>query len=135
MRLILIALGLGVISVSSWLRYMSLRAREWPAARGRIIRSVLAPDAHDADASAEIAYEFVVGARQYRSTRLAYGLLPHDADSKAQRVAQFPVGREVAVYYDPRDPRRSVLWRDEPSRWHWGVAIGGAFVLCGALVP
>jgi Protein of unknown function (DUF3592) len=135
LRIVFIVLGSGAVAASAWLRAMNTRAQNWPSTRGRILRSALRSDPHDAGSRVEVEYEFSVQGRKYKSSNLAYAAMPDDAGSKERLVAQYPVGAEVDVFHDAKDPKTSVLLRPRSSSWYWLAATGAAFVLIGVAVP
>ena len=62
----------------------------------------------------QIAYEYVVDGRTYRSEHVAFGkvfwsLAPRRA---AAKVARYPAGAQVTVYFNPQRPEEAVLERD-----------------------
>lgn len=78
---------------------------------------------------AEIAYEYRVGGRSYRGTRVSIGedLGDHDVEG---RLARYPVGREVTVHYDPARPQDALLENDAPEGvWRTMAIFIGVLVL------
>lgn len=81
---------------------------------------------------AQVVYKYTVNGIQYRSDRVFFG---QDAStskvSAKRRVAEYAPGNQVKVYYDPENPKVSVL---EPGI-HLGVflllAFGIAFTCSG----
>jgi hypothetical protein len=61
----------------------------------------------------EILYAFTVDGMQYTGVRRTlFAMNSADPDSPAKVVARYPVGHPVIVYYDPRNPRESILIRE-----------------------
>jgi hypothetical protein len=50
-----------------------------------------------------------VGGTWFESRRVSFSARPV---SRERRLRDYPVGRKVAVFYDPGDPARAVLERD-----------------------
>jgi hypothetical protein len=134
-RIAILVLGSGAVVFSAWLRAMHIRSRSWPSVRGRIIRSALQADPHDAGSSLEIEYEFSVRGRTLTSCNLAYAVMRDDARARERLVAQYPVGTEVDVFYNPENPKSSVLLRPQSSGWYWLAGVGLVFVLIGVAAP
>lgn len=87
------------------------RALRWPAAAGRILTAdVRHRRGRRGGYLPEVAYEYVVGDQTATGSRLTFGgrtLLSERGARTALRGAE--PGVEVTVYYDPRQPHRSVL--------------------------
>jgi len=56
-----------------------------------------------------IRYEYEVAGRKYTADRITYGKVARTGGWAATMLARYPVGEEVTVYYDPRDPKSAVL--------------------------
>ena len=74
-------------------------------------------------------YTYEVDGQTYSNDRIWSGLNPQEelpsAEIAGQALAEFPVGSEVIVYYDPDDPQDSVL-RAEPGVGWMLIGLGGA---------
>lgn len=125
LSLLLGATGLFLIVVSVWLRWQSARVGEWPQTEGVILASALVADPHDAGSSFQLQYSYQVGGVSYTSERLTFNPTSDSVDAKAARLAAYPVGRQVTVYYDPARPERAVLEREPSAGWLAAVATGG----------
>ena len=88
----------------------------------------------------EIAYRYEVDGQLYRSTRYSFGSGDTVARArnkeKAHLIARqrFPVGKEIRVFYDPEEPKQSVL----AGGLNWGtfvpLVLGLFFALAGASI-
>jgi Protein of unknown function (DUF3592) len=80
----------------------------------------------------ELLYAFTVDGIEYTgSRRKLFTMQNSDPQSAANVAARYPVGQRVTVYYDPRNPRESILNRE--TALPWGVLITGAGIgLCAA---
>ena len=80
-------------------------SKEWPAVQGKITRSEV--DTYRKDGKTQylpdIAYTYTVEGRNYSSSKVTVGDPPSTSNiSPAKRLqAEYPVGNEVEVYYDP----------------------------------
>ena len=115
--------GLSLGAVAGWFvfrdRRRSRAAQAWPGTAGRILQSrveakTLPGDRPSTRFAPQIAYEYVVDGRTYRSEHIAFGkvfwsLAPQRA---AAKVARYPAGAQVTVYFNPRRPEEAVLERD-----------------------
>jgi hypothetical protein len=71
------------------------------------------PTGEDTIYEAEVTYTYTVDGRPYRSQRIAFGHTSgRDESAIARALERYRQGREVLVYYDPRNPQLAVL---EPS--------------------
>jgi hypothetical protein len=75
-----------------------------------------------------ITYEYEVDGHYYTSNRVHYGFQAMDEQSYAESyVEKYPVDKQVLVYYDPRNPGKSVL---EPSvKWTFLLPFYGLLIL------
>jgi hypothetical protein len=108
--------------------YHGTSSAMWPSVQGRILYSH-ARMARNPEAL--MWYEYTVDGRRYLGSNYRNGGNVSVLGSTAQAVAKrYPVGRNVAVFYNPRDPQDALL---EPGVW-WGnfVAPAMGLVLFGA---
>jgi hypothetical protein len=97
------------------------KAQSWSQTTGRIVKSAIETQRHRFQGEAEtvknvpaVEYEFSVGTTKVRGSRIAIGDDSGGANTEAT-LARYPVGREVAVFYDPDDPANCVLERGGPQ--------------------
>ena len=97
-----------------------LRAERWPTVPGRIL-------AADAELSGTVSargpfgephyvprirYEYEINGRAYRGERIRFGGAGFMSLARArEELREWPVGTEVSVAYDPRDPMNATLER------------------------
>jgi Protein of unknown function (DUF3592) len=124
--------------------YKSLQVRaasDWPSAPGKVVisnsevRDVRVIDASREDGFriekrnfANIVYEYSVRGESLSNNRVS---IDEDRGNFgiAEIIARYPVGHDVAVYYNPQHPREAVLERDTPKGW-WGcLGIGMVIAL------
>jgi uncharacterized pyridoxamine 5'-phosphate oxidase family protein len=116
-------------------------AETWPSRRG-VITTSTASDARNARNifpwwRVEICGTYRDNGEDFCITRIRFGRLEY-ADSRAsalEKVAKYPIGREVDVYYSPQNPKLTVL----VAKSSWGemialVAIVGFFLLLPVLL-
>ena len=127
-----IFLGIGVLCL--YLGAMKAKegweARRWPTAKGRIIVSKVdefrtGRGIRVARLCLDIDYLYMVKGVIYEGHRVNVGWACFGSESSVKRaLKRYPVGKEVEVHYDPRDPSRALL---EPGLdWSvlflWGIA-------------
>jgi hypothetical protein len=104
------------------------QARRWPATTGQVLDVGLRYHrARRGGYLPEVRYRYAVGGQELVGSRLRFGgrtLLSERAAKAALRGAQ--PGAEVAVHYNPQDPREAVL---QP-----GVSIGDVVWLAAGLI-
>jgi hypothetical protein len=103
------------------------QARHWPSTSGVVTESSLYRDATSNATHFTVKYEFTIGDRIVGSTpRLSGGWFWSDKQ-QAAFVRRFAVGQKVEVFYDPRDPKKNCLDREDRSGISalWVIAIGG----------
>lgn len=99
------------------------RARNWPTAPGRIVRSDArnrSPDRSGVGGKInaglqtttfvpEIQYQYSIAGKQYKNDRIGIGWRAVDRATAAKLSSRYAEGTEVVVSFDPVDPRSSVL--------------------------
>lgn len=139
---------IGLIVVAALYKLYQVReASRWPSVPGKVVvsqsqmrrvnvsDSITRTDGTNASEErnfANVVFEYHVGSRRFRNDRVSIG---EDLGNfqVAETLAKYPVGRDVVVFYNPRDPKQSVLERDAP-KGVWGcigalLTIGVAMVL------
>jgi hypothetical protein len=133
---------LGLLLVAALVKSWEVReARGWSRTSGKIV--VSAPEVRDVELMdreredghrlekrnfANVVYEYVVGGRTLRNNRISIG---EDLGNfeVARKLARYPVGSSVTVFYNPRRPEQAVLERDLPKGL-WGCfGIGSAIAV------
>ena len=94
------------------LQYSST-SKSWPTVPGTITKSEI--DIWRSDSKThyqpDIVYAYSVNGKKYTSSKITVGDPPLDNNvTPAKRLqAEYPVGKEVVVYYDPEVPASSAL--------------------------
>jgi hypothetical protein len=91
-------------------------SRKWATATGKVLESRAVWETVDENSRIfvpRVIYEYQVGNRPYRNDRI-FVVKQGNSDAEAT-AAQFPVGMQVSVYYDPADPAQAALVRNAPS--------------------
>lgn len=111
----------------------------WPRAEGEITQSRITMQNSSTGFNhanktfkAEVTYKYTVGKRSYRNNRICVGgQLQLSLRGKAEGYCeQYPVGQNVAVYYNPNDPSDSCLERREETSNFYLLA-GAVFAIVG----
>ncbi|HKZ43467.1 MAG TPA: DUF3592 domain-containing protein [Anaerolineales bacterium] len=133
----LLTLGLGLYLVISNIksRQKAEASQNWPSVPGTITTAEVKKSiSHDDDNNETINYypyvEFTyqVAGQQFSAKRLSFGAqVAQRSPAPAQSTLQkYPVGGQVAVYYDPQNPSDAVLER-QVGGFKTGMIIG---VIC-----
>jgi hypothetical protein len=111
------------IAFFKWVR----QASRWPTTSGRIVASGVdvfryrAPDDRiwRTHHKSNVVYEYEVNGRRFLGDRLILGVTFSSTHRRVidSQARHYPVGREVLVYYDPKNPGESVL--QPRSAWHY----------------
>jgi Protein of unknown function (DUF3592) len=136
-------LMIGVVVVAAVYKLLEVRqAAGWPQTTGKVVVStaqVRKVKTFDDDRKggrgeeqrnfANVVYEYEVSGQKLRNNRVSIG---EDLGNFGveDTLAQYPVGKIVTVYYNPRTPREAVLERDPPS----GIVSVMVYLIVGALV-
>jgi hypothetical protein len=133
---------LGLILIAAAVKTWQAReARSWPQTPGKVVtsaaevREVKVSDDDREDGYrlesrnfANVVYEYSVNGRKLSNNRISIG---EDLGNfqVAEKLAKYPAGSIVTVYYNPRHPDQAVLERGLP-KGIWGcLGIGTAIVL------
>lgn len=119
--LLFAAAGLHISSDSLRTIAASKASVNWPATEGRITAAWIETYVDTSDGSnstvLRINYGYRVDGQEYTSGRPAFGFW--DAS-----LEDYPVGKRVLVYYDPRHPNQAVLEPGRCSGCHAALAFG-----------
>jgi hypothetical protein len=137
LRAFLLVLGLLAVVGTLWSQRMTRRSASWPTTEGKVVRSELFTDrdAYEGGTRAEIAYVYVVGGREYRSTRVTFASAIYSTAYKAMVLKHYPLGARVRVHYDPSAPHTAVLSVEPSQVWLIGAVVGLFFVAFGVWAP
>ncbi|TYL84388.1 DUF3592 domain-containing protein [Bradyrhizobium cytisi] len=133
-----LALILIAAIVKTW---QAREARSWPQVSGKVVTSVAEvrevrvsdderEDGYRMESRnfANVTYEYSLSGRKLSGNRVSIG---EDLGNfqVAEKLAKYPAGSIVTVYYNPRHPDQAVLERDLPKGL-WGcLGIGSAIVV------
>ena len=117
-------LGLWCLLVGLSMGIEGIKAKKWPRAKGRIIKSKVTEfrtpksKIRIARLCLELDYLYMVGKDILEGHRLDTGWRCFASEDHIKEIVKrYSVGKEVLVYYDPKNPRRSLL---EPGL-NWSV--------------
>jgi hypothetical protein len=138
---------LGVVGAVNWLYWLwkSRQSRSWPTVPGTIFVSQLVTKT-DVDVNsvgfkmitatygAKIRYSYAVNGRPLKGGRVGWtgGLARTDRYAR-KRMAKYPVGRQVTVYYQPGHPENAVLETAAQGSVTGGL-LTATFLLLGAVL-
>lgn len=104
---------------------------KWPAVPGKVTASNLTTS-HSRNGTtyaAHVEYAYAVGGRELSGSTVWFGDEDtHDRDDAQKTLAQFPVGKEVRVFYRPDQPETAVL---EPGTYPSSYLMLGLGVALG----
>lgn len=113
--------------------YQARKTKQWNTTTGKILASELSDFNWETDDTgktykASVKYQYIVEGEKYVSKKVYYGdWIAISFSSYMQTlVAQYNVGEEYTVYYNPQNPKKSVLKA--------GTVLPVYFLLLGALV-
>jgi hypothetical protein len=129
----------GIIALATVVKSLEVRrAASWSKASARILRSELAPRTINGkeEMVPAVEYEFTIGMNfaKVRGNRITFAEVegPHGAQ---ETLAKYRAGTTATVYYNPDNPRESVLDRDlEPMLLYaaWGAVAVLTLLILGA---
>ncbi len=124
----------GAKAINGWL--LLARAGRWRSTEGIVRESTLyrVPERKNA-LHFRIVYEFVADRAMVGTTPRLSGNWFFNLKQQSRFVERYKAGEVVTVYYDPADPARNCLDRDDRSGvLAYGIMAVGATVLATAIV-
>lgn len=135
---LLMVVGVGLVAVGVARVGRAVASERWDRVPGTIVRSEVTAHGVGADRvhRLEFSYEYAVGDRTHRSSRVGFTpLWRRDPPERTARLVQrYPAGSPVGVYVDPRDPDRSVLEPGAAAGMLLVPVTGVVLVLVGAVL-
>ncbi len=143
--LILAAVGIGVCGFGYVTLTKAKASADWPSIQGTVTSSDVETRRETKGTGSKartkikytpvVHYSYEVDGREHAASRISFGGFTSNSSGSAHRVVnRYPVGAEVAIYYDPGDPGTAVL---EPGA-SWTIYLlfpfGGVFALVGVAV-
>jgi len=130
----LLTIGLGLYLVISNIkaRKKADASQNWPSVPGTITTAEVKKSISHDDDNNEIInyypfveYTYQVAGRQFSAKRLSFGALvaPKNPAVVQEKLQKYPVGGQVAVFYDPQNPSDAVLER-QAGGFKMGMIIG-----------
>jgi hypothetical protein len=121
--------------------YRGWTSESWLGVPETIIKSdvqaVRHPDSDgglDTSYRVNVRYTYVVGDEEYTGTRMRFGAMGHNERSAAQEETErYSPGKEVLVFYDPKNPSLAVLTRGMGGGVWIAVGLGSVFLLIGTI--
>ncbi len=113
--IILAFLGLFCLAIGLSMGIEGIKAKQWPKAKGRITKSKVSElrsknKIRIARLCLDLEYLYLVGKKIYEGHRYDTGWRCFASEDHIKKILkEFPVGKEVVVYYDPKRPEKSVL--------------------------
>lgn len=109
---IFLAVGLGLVITGISNIKSARESMTWPATKGVILKSEVKTSRSDDSTTygADISYEYQVNKQTYTGNKVTFGDVSTSKRSRAEKIVdRFPVEKTVDVFYNPEDPKSSVL--------------------------
>ena len=127
--------GAAMLGYWFFLRNKVKATSNWPATRGRITSSKL-ESRKDVDGDVSeilyVTYDYAVAGDTLRGDRISFS--GSGSGRSKQKLARYPTGAEVDVFYDPQKPASAVLERKLPGNVVMLPIAGACFIVVGILV-
>jgi len=131
---VFLLVGTLLIAIWFYLRKKAASTAQWPSAKGRMVAAdiVRTRDSDDVEQQEfRVAYDFSVSGVTWRGARVS--LTGSGAGSAKAKLARYPAGAEVDVFYNPKDPASAVLERKLPGNVWVLLIVGSVFLIFGVL--
>jgi hypothetical protein len=113
----------------------ALRMKSWPVTPGRVTQSdMIVRDTSYRGVKGHsyepvVAYNYSVAGRVYTSKQVkSINLMFGDPGGSESRLAQYPVGKEIDVYYNPAKPADAVLEQGTVVIWLCWIGLDLGFI-------
>jgi len=120
--------------------FVARASSKWPTAAGKIIHVAINESTRQyarGGGSYElftpvVSYSYVIGQKSYRSETVSFRKEETRSYEKAMgTIGNLQSGQDIAIYYDPANPDRSVLYPGYDSSTFEGLFASGFFgILC-----
>ena len=117
-----------------------LHSKTWSKTQGKIVTSEVAKreiDTYTPFRYAKVIYNYTVNGTEFNSDRLTFGVQEiRDSGEHwiKQTLDKYPLGKVVDVYYNPRNPSKSVLDKRMNIRVFGFTLLGILFYVIGYIV-
>ncbi len=102
--------SLAIILFATFLVTKEYNTKKWPSVTGKILMSRLVRSG--SKLKPKIVYQYSVGDRTFKGENIYAGTLILSLSSPASTlIKQYPEGKKVTVYYNPKNPQEAVLKR------------------------
>jgi hypothetical protein len=144
-----VALAMGIFGIAAGIYSLrkSKATESWPKTAGKITSNHIEKRADDKSGDLEtqtdittymyipqVTYEYTVD-KKYTSSSISIFIHMVNTEEKAQKFLNdnYPVGKEVAVSYNPAKPKDAVLEPGASSGGYFFIALGVVFALVGGI--
>lgn len=117
------------------------RSADWPSTQGTVVVSEVVGTYGDTVRrkgnawKAHVEYRYEVDGKRYTSSRISFSDYGSSIKSShEERAGRYPAGREIQVFYDPKDPGKAVLEIGAPVVDYLTIAFGAVFVGIGGFM-
>lgn len=126
----LVAVSIAVFGVLLGEYRYAVASESWPSTQGEVLSSAVRRSGRTRWAA--VRYSYRVGGKEMVGARVRY-VAPVALEWASTTVSRYPAGTPVTVYYDPEQPRESVL---EPGRRAaaFAAAVGANLLILGLAV-
>jgi hypothetical protein len=128
--------GLLLLLISITGRRASRIAANWPTVQGRIVVSEVktvnnAPEGHSRTRyTPAIEYVYQVNGHDYHGRQINYGITTSGSRKSAEKTtALYPIGKVIAVHYDPANPSNATLEHSTGFYWFMLAIAAACFLL------
>lgn len=109
-------------------------AQYWPSATGTILESCVYRESEDAAEEFRVRYEFTADSKVIGDTPRLCGKWFWTLAAQREFVGRFQPGQSVDVYFDPEDPSRNCLDRDDVTSFLAEATMAVIFLGVGVLL-
>ncbi len=116
---------------------LGIKSKSWPTVEGNITTSETEKmEGEDTEGIRLVAYKpnirysYTVSGVQYTSSRISFeGIKTSGKIAAKEMLARYPIGKQITVYYNPRNPQQSTLQTNYPQKdLIAGLCIGLFFI-------
>lgn len=139
----IIFLGFGVLMMYLWVDSMKSikESKSWPSVDGKVVSSTIEIKQQESNGKMidmfypKVRYEYFVSGSQFYNNRISFGDYGSNKRKSAGKICnKYPTNLNVTVYYNPQNPKISVLKRKGGLGNLVTLAVGILFSLGGVLL-
>ena len=137
--LIFLIIGIVFLTVGYFLGKQAEEVKKWPSVKGVVVDSKvvshLDSESNQTMYAPAITYRYKVDGKEFTCSNFGFVNVSYNDGFEAEKIVKsYPVGKEVTVYYNPKNPYKAVLNKNTTKLIYIPHVLGGIFFLIGIIL-